>query len=111
MARKRRDCTSGRRRTSSGSSSCWSEVDEADAELVGDDLGDLLLADQLQIGQRAAELAAAGLLHLQRLRQLAVGDQALADQHLAEAEAARVEYGGGGTVHGLQSGVRRRCSA
>ena len=61
-------------------------VDERDLQVRGEQLVELLLAHQPQVGQHAPELATAALLLVERALQLLGREQFLLDQQLAEPD-------------------------
>ena len=61
-------------------------VDKGNLQALGENLVQLLFADQVQIREYATELAAGALLLGQRLLQLLIGDDLVLEQQLAEAD-------------------------
>ena len=59
------------------------EVDRRDAVLLAEERGDLLVLDEAELDEVEAELAAVGLLVVQRLLQLRRRDALLFEQQLA----------------------------
>ena len=60
------------------------EVDERDAQLVGERRGEVALADLALVVEDLADPAAGLLLDLERLREVVLGDQPAADEDLAD---------------------------
>ena len=68
------------------------EVDRGDAVLLAEQRGDLLVLDEAELDEVEAELAAVGLLIVQRLLQLGRSDALLFEQQLANADGHRSRF-------------------
>jgi hypothetical protein len=65
-------------------------VADADTELIGENHGELALVDHAQADYDVSQALAGLLLLLEGLQQLALRDQALLDEKIAEQDARRV---------------------
>ena len=65
------------------------QIDRGHAVLLGEQSGDLLVLDEAELDEIEAELAAVGLLIVQRLLQLGRSDALLLQQQLADADRHR----------------------
>ena len=70
------------------------QVDRRDAVLLGEEVGELGLLDEAELGQVVPEAAARLLLLVLRLLQLLQRDQVLADQQLTETSSHALHPGG-----------------
>ena len=68
------------------------EIDRGDPVLLAEQRGDLFVLDEAELDEVEAELAAVGLLVVQRILQLGRSDALLFEQQLANADGHRSRF-------------------